>query len=187
MLSNQFPLDVVWSTPQGRETPLGSAEARIDVTPGVKIDIAFETLGPAGVVVDLTLSGRRPVGDGSGQANARFVIIPLSESGFLVAVAEPSAEAVNLMPVASTPVWAGGGGDRMPTRAFLAARRPQRVGLFLELMPGPGEMDVCALRISSASPLGPQLGLGQASQALSILRLSQEIARIAVGSGGHLV
>lgn len=184
MTSPQPLLDVVWSPPEGREIAIGAADARIDVTQGVRINVAFGTTGPGGVAVDLALSGRRPLGDGSGEANARFVIIPLSESALLVAVAEPSAEAVNLMPVASTPVWAVVDGGSMPARiTSLTATGPGGVSLILELIPGPPQMAVCALRVLSASSRVQAAGAEPGSPPLSLVRVSQETVRITVVPG----
>ena len=60
--------------------------------------------------------------------------------------------------------------------AFLAARQPEGVGLVLELMPSPERWTFVLCAFRPRHLLDSQLDLGHASPALSILRLSQEIA-----------
>jgi hypothetical protein len=147
-------LDLVWCSADGRNVAVDPAGLGIDVAPGVRIDVAIEARGAARLAVALTLTGRRRLHEQAAEASVRFVVIPLDEASFLIAIAEPSDEPVNLAPVPASPAWTQAGAE-MPTRdGWVTARRPEGAGIEFKIVPGPDDLSVCALQVSAMPPAG---------------------------------
>lgn len=172
-------LEVVWCTADGRRVPIEPAGLRVDVAAGVWIDVRIEPRGAARLAVALTLTGRRYLRD-QAEANARFVVIPLGDASFIVAVAEPSDEPVNLVPVAASPTWVASGGPVPASDGWLAASRPEGAALEFRIVPAPADMSVCALQISAMPPSGARFtnsrGAGSSGTVrFSVPRLSPQL------------
>jgi hypothetical protein len=147
-------LDLLWCSPDGRSFSIEPAGLAVEVAAGVRIDVAIEPRGAARLSVALMLTGRRRLHGQAEAAGARFVVVPLGDASFLVAVAEPSDDPVVLAPVPSSPAWTLAGAE-MPTRdGWLTARRPEGAGIEFTIVPGPEDMSVCALRVSAMPPDG---------------------------------
>ena len=173
-------MNVAWCSPDGRRAAVEPAGLGIDVAPGVRIDVAIEPRGAARLSVALTLTGRRHLHGRPEESSVRFVVIPLDEASFIVAVAEPADEPVILAPVPSTPAWTQAG-LAMPTRdGWVAARRPEGAGLEFRIVPSPNEMSVCALQVSAIPPAGARFKNGpepgsSGSVRFSVPRLSPQL------------
>jgi hypothetical protein len=179
MTAASASLDVAWCSPDGRSIPIDPADLRVEVAPGVRIDVAIHPRGAARLAVALTLIGRRRVHE-QADASVRFVVIPLDDASFLVAVAEPSSEPVNLVPVPSSPTWTRAGEPMPTTDGWLTARRPEGAGIEFRILPGPDDMSVCALQVSAMAPSGDRFtnsgGPGSSgSVRFSVPRLSPQL------------
>jgi hypothetical protein len=165
-------LDVRWCSPDGRDFPIDPTRLGIDVTAGVRIDVAVEPRGAARLAVALALTGRRRLHEPAADASPRFVVIPLDDASFLVAVAEPSDEPVVLTPVPASPTWTQSG-VAMPTPdGWLTARRPEGAGIEFRVVPAPAEMSVCALQVSALPPTRGRFANGRGTGPSGSVRFS---------------
>jgi hypothetical protein len=158
MATTSASFNLTWCSPDGRSVPIEPAGLRVEVAAGVHIDVGIQARGAARLALALTLTGLRHLHEEATEMSVRFVVIPLDDSSFLVAVAEPSHEPVNLAPVPSSPTWTVSGAP-MPTNAGrLLASRPEGAAIQLEIVPGPEGMSVCALQVSAMAPAGSRFG-----------------------------
>jgi hypothetical protein len=169
---------VEWCSPDGRSVPIEPMGLGVEVAAGVHIEVRVEPRGAARLAVALTLTGERRLHE-EAAASARFVVIPLDDASFLVAVAEPSDDPVNLVPVPSSPTWTLSGGPMPSSSGWLTARRLEGVALEFKVVPGPVDMSVCALQVSAMPPAGARFtntrGPGSAgSVRFSVPRLSPQ-------------
>jgi hypothetical protein len=175
-------IDVVWCRADGREFPVERRGIGLDVAQGVRIDVAIEPRGAARVSVTLTLTGLRLLPDDT-EASVRFVVIPLDDASLMLAVAEPSAEPVQLAPVPSSPTWTTAGG-RMPAGdGWMTARRPEGAAIEFRVLPAPEQMSVCALQVRAIPPAGARFSAGrpaaeQGAVRLSVPRLSPQLVAL---------
>jgi hypothetical protein len=180
MATASASFNVEWCSPDGHSVPIQPAGLRVEVAAGVQIEVGIEPRGAARLAVALTLTGRRRVRGEAAEASVRFVVIPLDDASFLVAVAEPSDEPVNLVPVPSSPAWTLSGGALPTTDGWLTASRPDGVAIEIRIVPGPEELSVCALRVSAMPPAGARFtnsrGPGSTgSVRFSVPRLSPQL------------
>jgi len=169
-----------WCSPDGRTVPIEPRGLGVEVAAGVHIEVRIEPRGAARLAVALTLTGGRRLHEEAAEAGARFVVIPLDDASFLVAVAEPSDDPVNLVPVPSSPMWTLSGGPMPSSGGWLTARRLEGVALEFRVVPGPGDMSVCVLQVSAMPPAGARFtntrGPGSAgSVRFSVPRLSPQL------------
>jgi hypothetical protein len=172
--------NVEWCSPDGRIAPIEPAGLGVEVAAGVHIGVGIEPRGAARLAVALTLTDGRRLHDEAAEASARFVVIPLDHASFLVAVAEPSDDPVNLVPVPSSPTWTLPGGPMPSSGGWLTARRLDGVALEFRVVPGPGDMSICALQVSAMPPAGARFtnarGPGSTgSVRFSVPRLSPQL------------
>ncbi len=145
-------LDVVWRSPDGSSVSIDPAGLAIAVAAGVRIDVAIQPRGAARLAVALRLAG--PGRPEQTATAGRFVVIPLGDASFLVAVAEPADDPVILIPVPSSPAWVLAGAAMPSHDGWLTARRPEGAGIEFKIVPAPAEMSVCALQVSAVPPSG---------------------------------
>jgi hypothetical protein len=146
--------NVEWCSPDGGIVPIQPAGLRVEVAAGVHIEVGIEPRGAARLAVALSLTGRRRLHEDAAAADARFVVIPLDDASFLVAVAEPSDEPVSLTPVPSSPTWTLSNGPMPTSDGWLTASRSEGAAIVLKIVPGPDDMSVCALQVSAKPPAG---------------------------------
>jgi hypothetical protein len=180
MASSSASFNVEWCSPDGRNVPIEPRGLRVEVAAGVHIAVGIEPRGAARLAVALTLTGGRRLHEQATEAGARFVVIPLDDASFLVAVAEPSDDPVNLVPVPSSPEWTLSDGHKPTSGGWLMARRLEGVALEFKILPVPGDLSVCALQVSAMPPAGARFtntrGPGSAgSVRFSVPRLSPQL------------
>jgi hypothetical protein len=180
MATASASFNVEWCAPGGRNVFIAPAGLRVEVAVGVQIEVGIEPRGAARLAVALSLTDRRRPREEAAGASARFVVIPLADASFLVAVAEPSDEPANLTPVPSSPTWTLSGGPMPASNGWLTASRPEGVAIELKIVPGPEGMSVCALQVSAMPPAAARFtksrGPGPAgSVRFSVPRLSPQL------------
>jgi hypothetical protein len=171
MATASASFNVHWCSRDGHDVPIEPVDLRVEVAAGVQIEVAIAPRGAARLAVALTLTGLRRLRN-EATASARFVVVPVDDASFLVAVAEPSDEPVILVPVPSSPTWTVAGG-RMPTSdGWLRASRPEGAALEFRIVPGPEDMSVCALQISARPPAGARFANSRGSGSTGSVRFS---------------
>jgi hypothetical protein len=180
MATASASFNLEWCAPDGRNVPIESTGLGVEVAAGVQIEVGIEPRGAARLAVAMSLTDRRRLHEETADASARFVVIPLDGASFLVAVAEPSDEPVNLAPVPSSPTWTLSGGPMPTSDGWLTASRPEGVAIEIKIVPGPEDLSVCALQVSAMPPAGARFANSRGpgptgSVRFSVPRLSPQL------------